>query len=428
MSTSSLGTDTVAAGVDLGSLNARVATYDASLNHPVLVHNHDGHRTTKVVFGDANEPVTAETLKEFYQKRLLQLATDAAHTKDLLVVTSVPHSSVSEEWLQILQNFGGVITESAAVCLAYQDDLPEPNGKTQRILVVDGGASALKATILSSTSSSGLWVEEESHKLDTVHGQALIDSLAQSVAQQFEQKHRFPRGEVWESKKARRKLNQACESGLKTLQINNTSAMIHVDGLYEGMDCQVSISKPKWEHLSSKLVYATKQFLQPFLEKDIHHVVLSGNLHTWLKPIVKSIFADKLLSSSPIDPSEAIALGCTKHAYFILQQQEQEVTTSTDASQIPPTLEVPTAPVAIGVTTKEDEEPIVMIDQGTPLPTIASLDYAGGEGASMDIWQLQPTHKKLATLQEDAACSLKLQLSATGQLRISVNGESIIIG
>merc|ERR1712195_341932 len=92
-------------------------------------------------------------------------------------------------------------------------------------------------------------------------GEALVETLGQSVAQQFEIKNRFPRGEVWQSKKARAKLQNACENGLTTLQINNTLT-IHVDSLYEGMDCSVTIGKGKWDHLSSKIVNNAKTFLK----------------------------------------------------------------------------------------------------------------------------------------------------------------------
>ena len=432
MSSSSLGMSggTVAVGIDLGSLNARVATYDIALDHPVLVHNRDGHRTTKVERVDAEGPsantVTAETLKEFYQDHLLQLASDSAHTQDLLVVTSVPNDMDMEDdennaWLKLLQEFGGVITEAAAVCLAYDVEVENTNNpQQQRVLVLDGGASGLKATLLSScnTASSCLWKVDSFQKLGSVNGTILIESLAQSVAQQFEQKHRFPRGEVWESKKARRKLQAACESGLKTLHINNSTVTIHVDGLYEGMDCQVPISKPKWQHLQSKLANETKAFLKPFVEHNVDAVFLSGNLHTWLKPIVQSVFTDnQLVCNNAIDPSEAIALGCTKQAYFNLQQQEQP-------ESAPPTMKVPISPVSIGI--KNEADNTILIDRGTPLPAIASHVFVGK--SLIHICQFEPTEKQLATLEEEESCTLRLQLSPQGKLWIWVNGELLEIG
>jgi hypothetical protein len=113
-------------------------------------------------------------------------------------------------------------------------------------------------------------------------------------------------------------------------------------------------------------------------------------------------------------------LGCTKQAYLTLQQQE--VSATPDLMMMPPTMKVPISPVSIGI--KADDK-IVMIDQGTPLPAMASHEFAGG---SVDIWQLEPTEKKLATLEEVDSCTLRVQLSAQGKLWIWVNGESLLIG
>jgi molecular chaperone DnaK (HSP70) len=403
--------DNVAIGIDLGSWNVRVATFDEALNHPVAIHNRDGHRSTRVLLHDT-ETVTAENLQAFFRQRVMHLATDSAHTKDLNVFTSIPsEEAVDAKWLTILKKFGGVITEAAAVCLAYDDVINPKDG--QQILILDGGANGLKATFLQN--KNGLLSRQAFQSLSAVNGTALVDALAQSVAQQFEQKNRFPRGEVWESRKAKSKLQRACEAGLKTLQINNT-VTIHVDGLYEGVDCQVSISKPKWDHLSSKLATQAKQFLSQLPDADL--VLLSGNLHTWLKPIASGIFKEKLVSSSSIDPSEAVALGCARQAYWNLSSSEEKSTE--------PTMKVQVAPISIGIK-KNPEGEVTMIDRGTPLPAMVTHTLEGS--SSIELWQLQPQPKQLATLADlDDSSTLKLHLSQQGKLKIWVNGESLVIG
>jgi molecular chaperone DnaK (HSP70) len=411
MSSTSLTSSTVAIGIDLGSWNARVATFDEALNHPVLIHNRDGHRSTRVQLAET-DTVTAANLQAFIRQRVMHLATDAAHTKELNVITSIPsEEAVDAKWLTILKKFGGVITEAAAVCLAYDDVINPKDG--QKILILDGGASGLKATLLQN--KNGLLSRQASQSLSAVNGTALVDALAQSAAQQFEQKNRFPRGEVWESKKAKLKLQRACEAALKTLQINNT-VTIHVDGLYEGVDCQVSISKPKWDHLSSKLATQAKQFLSQLPEADL--VLMSGNLHNWLKPIASGIFKEKLVSSPSIDPSEAVALGCARQAYLKLSSTEEKLNE--------PTMEVQVAPISIGIK-KNPEEEVTMIDRGTPLPAMVTHTLEGS--SSIELWQLQPQPKQLATLADlDDSSTLKLHLSQQGKLKIWVNGESLVIG
>lgn len=438
---STLSSSTVAVGVDVGSFNARVGTYDTNLDHGMVCANHDGHRETRVLpegegaGGNGNNAkVTVESLQAFYEGRLLKLASDTAHTKDLTIVSSISNGTCPEGWLEILSKFGTVITEAAAICLAYGVDpstttTTTTTGSTSRVLVLDGGASGLKATILSSCGGTGIWSQEDFSMLDTVHGDALVEPLAQAVALQFEQKHRFPRGEVWQSKKAKLKLKKACQQSLSTFQRMNNVA-IHVDGLYEGMDCNVNISKPKWEHLSSKLANQVKTFCKELPPVD--KVLIAGNLHDWITPIVKSILgADKVLSSNGMDPSEAVALGCTLHAYWNLQQQ---LSPSSSAATAPKTtthaMDVPCSPVSIAIETPSSEEStttVTLIAEGTPLPFMATHQIKEAT-AALELIQLEPNKKPLAKIEElEASSTLKLQLNEQGRLRIWVNGESLII-
>lgn len=423
-----------AVGIDLGSFHARVATYDTNLHHAVVCANHDGHFETRVTTMEDKQEITIETLQQFYETSLLGLATSAAHTKDVYVVTSVPNdhsSSISPEWMNILTSFGSVITEAAATCLAYGIDAT-PHGK--RVLVLDGGASGLKATVLQS--NNGLWVQDHYSKLDTVNGTNLVEPLAQAVAQQFEQKHRFPKGEVWQSKKAKLKLLKACEDSLSTFQrINNVS--IHVDSLYEGMDCNVSISKPKWEHLSSKLATQVKVFCRDLPTTDV--VLIAGKLHDWMTPIIKSVLgSEKVQSSSGMDPSGVVAIGCTLQSYWNLQHQQQNADKEDSAgihTKMLPTVQVPCCPVAIGIETDAaaatDAATLMahtLISQGMPLPCTATHELTA-DLDSLQLVQLEPSKKPLATFTElKASTTIKLQLSAQGRLRIWVDGESIVIG
>ena len=351
----------------------------------------------------------------------MPLAHDATHTKDLSVIASVPNDErISEEWLKALRQSGrGVITEAAAVCLAYDLESKMDSITDKRVLVVDGGASTLEVAILRGT-SNGLWCLESTKRTDAVTGETLVQTLGQSVAQQFEIKHRFPRGEVWQSKKARVKLQRACENGLTTLQINNTLT-IHVESLYEGMDCQVTISKAKWDHLSSKLVKNGKEFLNTIATQNtrIDVVLLSGNMHTWLKPMIHSIFPGKLISGA--DPSEAIAIGCTMQANWNLSHQNAATTTN-----LPTSLQVPMSPIAIAIVQKDN----IVIEKGAPLPALVNYELSEEEKPSpIEIWQVQPTEKHLVTLSDlSANCSVRMLLTENKKLRIAADGESIVIG
>lgn len=487
----------VIVGIDLGTYHARLAIWDDALLHPVLVHNHDGQRTTRVELPDAGTGNDTEnsssspTIIQVIENVLLPLASDATRTpiNKLQVVYSIPNTIKSKEqqgqgqeefpeWYEILKkmpNTMGIITEAAATCLAYpslwpsQKDLnPTTETATSRrrtVLLVDGGASGVKTSLVHllpsnleySTSSNNnnsnnnnndttngssivpaqsapLLVNPSEYNLclSTVSGPALLEAMAKSIAQQFEIKHRLPKGEVWmNSKKARNKLIRACTTGFATLY-RNSNVTIHVDGLYEGMDCQVTLSKPKWDHVSSTLGRQVKQFLkQHYIDANtnkhknndknndfvIDQVVVGGMMQEWLTPLCQSVFgrakvvkitdsesaaaasasSSTSISSGVIDPAEAIAYGCCQQAKFLLslQQKQDQQESSPLSSFDTPTNKSLASPISIGIKFTPDgsastanaaseekeadtsdktqkEDMIVLIHKGTPLPVMVS--------------------------------------------------------
>jgi hypothetical protein len=76
--------------MDIGRYNARVATFEESTGQAVCAHNSDGHRTTKMLLDDNDNAVGVDNLSTFIQEKLIPLATDAAHTKAVHIVASVP--------------------------------------------------------------------------------------------------------------------------------------------------------------------------------------------------------------------------------------------------------------------------------------------------------------------------------------------------
>jgi hypothetical protein len=139
-----------------------------------------------------------------------------------------------------------------------------------------------------------------------------------------------------------------------------------------------------------------------------------------MKPIVQSVFPSKLLSPSSLDPSEAIALGCAKQAKWNLDHRRQ-LSKSPHPSHAP-TMIIPCSPISIAI--NKDN---VVIEKGTPLPAVVKYESSENQN-SLEIWQLHPQEKQLAFIGDLLESStIRLLLSETGQLRISVQGESFEI-
>mmetsp|Transcript_317 Transcript_317/g.713 ORF Transcript_317/g.713 Transcript_317/m.713 type:complete len:258 (-) Transcript_317:80-853(-) len=257
------------------------------------------------------------------------------------------------------------------------------------------------------------------------------------------------------------------------------------------MDCQVSVSKPRWEMLSSSLANQVKSTIQKAMQHivgsandsdkctKIDQIWLSGPLHAWMQPLVTSACPKdtKVVGlSSTLDPSEAVSLGCAIHAQAMMDNSTDAVASDTpkkNPSGVNFSKKISLSPVEIKISqdspdADDDKTNLAtysrLIDVGTPLPamatyqptaTTAASDNENGEQqpeeskegsasstsstgtqspTELSVWQTAPTKKKLATL-DIAACIdsnemslVQLHLSEEGQLSIRVGGESITIG
>ena len=298
----------------------------------------------------------------------------------------------------------GVLTEAAAVCVAHglTDTANVGTASNHSILVLDGGASGLKITRFQS--HGGVLVQQSHRLLEKVSGPAFLTLLGQHVAQQFERKHRFPLGEVWQSKKARAKLLKESERALLGSSANLTFT---IDGLYEGMDCNVTVSKPRWEMMASNLLRQAQAALAE--HQNIDTVLLAGTFtKPLLGPIVQKAFPQASRGDRDILPEEAIALGCTKQAAMVLDSMNNP-----DAVRPTPTLaNVPACPVSIGT------DDSVLIPHGAPLPFRVTTKPC------TDLYQLTPSRIHIAKIEGvESAKQMILELSDVGELSITVDQQ-----
>jgi molecular chaperone DnaK (HSP70) len=457
-------------GIDVGSSHARVAVC-ANDDSPRVVSNTLGHRSTLAltalengdshVFGDAalrllqkeNKPMpfvrdiligecgqeeeSAATACEAFLRFQASLASDATATTlgQLRVILSVPVDASSQyvDSLKGVTEAGiksaiedkkarkhhfvvGVIADPAAVCIAHR--LTDASSTLRsNILVIDAGASGLTISHLSSNGTSRIFSLVSYRRLEEVSGQALVALLAKHVALQFERKNRIPAGDVWDSKKARFRLLQACEPALQSLK--TSTIHVTIDGLYEGKDCHVEVSKPRWEMISGPLLRKAQTFLQACVSLQPDTVLLAGSGSSFVGPSVDRIFPDCHRGMSNVAPEEAVALGCARHAASCLEHDIVKLTTPTQDDVFP-------SPVAIGIGTDERDLETI-IGKGTPLPAhvVHTMDYP----KSCSIWQLLPCPKRVADLDDlpnDEKVEVLVELSVKGKLSIAVQGGPVV--
>lgn len=473
----------VAVGIDIGSSQSRVAVCSSSSENAArVVSNTLGHRSTlsMTTVEEANQYIHGEAALRLLQKEkkpassvreilnttneeeqegddavsceafvghLASLASDATASspQDLRVVLSVPMDALSDyvDTLKGVTEAGikksisdkrqrkhhivvGVIFDAVATCIAHGllGKVSTNNTCYKNILVVDAGASGLNLSHLKTNGTSQMLSLVQHKKLSQVSGPALVTLMSKHVASQFERKHKIPAGDVWESKRARYKLLAVCESALASLKTSSSSIHITVDGLYEGMDCHLPLSKPRWEMLTAPLLKQAQGFMEEFAPLQPDAVLLAGSGSSFVQDIVTKTFSDAYRGISNIPPDESVALGCALYAASCLEHEKVKIT-------VPMHTNIAVSPVelCIGGSDDENDQRSVLIGKGTPLPAhvVHSLSTHQADGG-VSIWQTVPSTKRVANftkLPKKEQVEVVVELSIEGKLSIAIDGGPI---
>ncbi|KAL3821745.1 hypothetical protein ACHAXA_008481 [Cyclostephanos tholiformis] len=369
-----------------------------------------------------------------------------------------------------------VITDPAAVCIAHgltETEQPRvidlavsnsaaPPNYWKHALVVDWGASGLTATHVSRRSSNSSIITVERYVTETAcSGTAIVSALAAHCASMFERKSRV--SGVLNSKKAFHRLELACESAVRTLSRAPT-VTVAVDGLFEGIDMNVPISRPRFDMMMSGLLRQAENLLQAFatnengaVEFDV--VLLAGNVCDM--PSASNLIRNKLFPNanvgrSDVPPDEAVAIGCARHAASILScdtHSRRGAKTAEGSSLGQATRKVKACPLTIGICRiengKDGEElddvistkSIPLIEVGEPLPAnvTRTITYTNGDNSWLShsyiaIVQTQTisgvSKSKLIGKIEEIPSETKMfeitmELSISGKLTLSINGGPI---
>mmetsp|Transcript_4571 Transcript_4571/g.11528 ORF Transcript_4571/g.11528 Transcript_4571/m.11528 type:complete len:572 (-) Transcript_4571:86-1801(-) len=458
-------------------------------------------RASSIAKDDASANKSAKAAAFFSHLTDLACDASASHPSKLRTVVSVPVNSTVEEQSGIVESVErgiddalvarlnpkevkakkkmciveedltvmAVISDPAAVCIAHgltenehrgTIDLSAPTNETssnwKHALIIDWGASGLTATHISRTSSNCSLLTIIKHVTDTsCSGTAIISTLAKHCASMFERKSRV--SGVMDSKKACHRLETACESAVRTLSRAPT-VTVAVDGLYEGIDMNVPISRPRFDMLMSGILRKAEALLQAFSEEegvDFDIVLLAGNVCDM--PSASNLIRNKLFPNanagrSDVPPDEAVAIGCARHAASILScdtHSKQGGKRPNNHGLGSAARKVKACPLTIGICKIENSKQnggveeiisknvIPLIEVGEPLPANITRKIICSNGE--DSW-LADSYIAIVQVQGGAALKTKvigkieeiqleeksfeitMELSTSGKLALSVNG------
>lgn len=222
------------------------------------------------------------------------------------------------------------------------------------LLSLDGGVFEVKAT------------GGDTH----LGGEDFDTQLVEHCVREFKRKNRGK--DLTKSARALRRLRTSCERAKKTLS-SSTNAIIEIDGLFEGIDYNTTISRAKFESLCNDLFKKTMRPVEQVLrdsgvsKSDVHEIILVGG--STRVPKIQSLLSDyfngKALCKS-INPDECVAHGAAVQAAILTGVKDEKINDILLIDVIPLSVGLETAG---GVMTK-------LIERNTTIPSRKSQVFS----------------------------------------------------
>lgn len=203
-----------------------------------------------------------------------------------------------------------IINEPTAAAIAYGLDKKISN--EQNILVFDLGGGTFDVSVL--TLQDGIFEVKATSGNTHLGGEDFDNLMVEYCVEQFKKTNKI---DVSKNERALRRLRTACERAKRTLS-SNTVACIEIDSLIDGRDCNLQITRAKFEDLCLDLFKGCIKPVEDALKvaklgkNQINEVVLVGGSTRIPKvqELLMEFFNGKTLNKS-INPDEAVAYGAT---------------------------------------------------------------------------------------------------------------------
>ena len=213
-----------------------------------------------------------------------------------------------------------IINEPTAAAIAYGLDKESKDEKN--VLIFDCGGGTHDVSIVSI--DDGVF-EVKATAGDTHLGGEDFDTLVvEFCVKEFTRKNKIDdRLGFVSNRRALRRLRTACEKAKRTLS-SATSASIEVDSLFEGKDFLFTLSRARFEEITSHLIDRCLSPVQKVLKdskldkSSIHEVVLVGGTTRIpkIQKLLSDFFNGKELCKS-INPDECVAYGAAVQAALL---------------------------------------------------------------------------------------------------------------
>jgi len=321
-----------------GSRNPKNTVFDAKrligrkFNDPVVQKDME-HWPFKVIEGQQGRPVISVTFKgerkEFFAEeisamvlqKMKQTAEASLGRKVAKAVITVP-AYFNDSQRQATKDAGHIagldvlriINEPTAAAIAYGLDNADET-EEKNVLIFDLGGGTFDVSLL--TIDQGIFEVLATAGDTHLGGEDFDNRLVEFCTQDFKKKHKL---DIRDSARAMRRLRTACEQAKRSLS-GARRVTIEVDTLFEGIDYNVVVSRPKFEKLCEadfqRCMAPVSQVLTDakMAKSDVHEVVLVGGSTRIpkIQELLSKFFNGKELNKS-INPDEAVAWGASLQA------------------------------------------------------------------------------------------------------------------
>ena len=249
-----------------------------------------------------------------------------------------------------------IINEPTAASIAYGLDKVHTE---KNIVIFDCGGGTHDVSLL--TLDDGMFEVKATGGNGHLGGEDMDNKIYDYCANEFKKKNKV---DISGNPRAMRRLKTACERAKRTLS-SATTATVEVDSLMDGFDCNVVLTRARFEDLCSELFRKTMDPLEQVLrdakvsKSEVHDVILVGGSTRIprIQQLLSEFFHGKELCKS-INQDEAVAYGAAVQAAILGGHGDSK----TDSILL-----VDVAPLSLGVETSGNVMTVI-IPRNTTIP------------------------------------------------------------
>lgn len=220
-----------------------------------------------------------------------------------------------------------IINEPTAAAIAY--GLDQKSSSEKNVLIFDCGGGTHDVTLVSI--EDGVFEVKATAGDTHLGGEDFDTAMVDFFVNEFVRKKKHvSKDDVMGNKRAMRRLRTACERAKRVLS-SSSSASVEIDSFYDGADFFSSISRARFEEITSDLINRCIDPVSTVLKDakmskaDVHEIVLVGG-STRIPKIQKTLsefFNGKELCKS-INPDECVAYGAAVQAAILSGDHKED--------------------------------------------------------------------------------------------------------